>query len=63
MRDVRRASSEFRAYDLAGLAASIVVTDRPKKKGTGTKAGPLPILALYPLVTTGAAGGGAFPLP
>ena len=28
------------SYDLAGQAASIVTTDRPKKKGTGTKAGP-----------------------
>ena len=28
------------SYDLAGLAVSIVTTDRPKKKGTGTKAGP-----------------------
>ena len=39
----------------------------PKKKGTGPSmtAGPLPMLvtSIYPLVTTGAAGGGAFPLP
>jgi hypothetical protein len=32
--------AEFGAYDLAGLAASIVATDQPKKKGTGTMAGP-----------------------
>ena len=39
----------------------------PKKKATGPSmtAGPLPMLvtSIYPLVTTGAAGGGAFPLP
>src|SRR6516225_8512762 len=38
-----------------------------KKKGTGPSmtAGPLPnaCYSIYPLVTTGAAGGGAFPLP
>jgi hypothetical protein len=39
-RQKRSNSAEFSAYDLAGLAASIVTTDRPKKKGTGTMAGP-----------------------
>jgi hypothetical protein len=39
-RQKRSNSVEFSAYNLAGLAASIVTTDRPKKKGTGTMAGP-----------------------
>jgi hypothetical protein len=47
--------------------SDLVVEPSPKKKGTGPsmKAGPPPnaCYSIYPLVTTGAAGGGAFPLP
>jgi hypothetical protein len=51
---IRRAS-----FRLASTGLMIVQKERDRPP----KAGPPPDARIYPLVTTGAAGGGAFPLP
>src|SRR5215469_16652587 len=53
-------------YAFGKSLGSLTVEPSPKKKRTGPSmtAGPSQcLLQHYPLVTTGAAGGGAFPLP